>query len=119
MSKEEMHEILLGVAVVALAYAFMKHAKAVPKVPAVFANKSPIYAAPGTPYDPANPAQFVTVKDLLNGSVHDIITGDTSSSAIPTVNDIIGSTIDSGPTYNEQRGFVSQDSVVRNPNAYW
>jgi hypothetical protein len=126
MKKDEVHEIILGVALVALAYALLKHHKQngngtgmnnvlnVDRSP--LSGNDPTRPAQGQAYDPISPAAFVTVADLLRGSVHDIVNNDQSATAIPMVGDVVSQAV---TDYTNPGGVGPQDSVIRVPGAYW
>jgi hypothetical protein len=69
---------------------------------------NPINPDDGTSYNPANPGAPVGVQDLVNGTIHDYYTGDTSSYSIPTTTDIFESVTGGG-----------LDSIIKVPGAYW
>lgn len=62
----------------------------------------------GESYDPANPGYVYPLQELVNGSIHDTMNGDTSSWTIPTNNDI----------FQEMTG-QSDLPVMVNPEFSW
>jgi hypothetical protein len=79
MSRDELQDVMLGAVVVALLYAFYKHAKTA--AAPVFSVNNPINPPTGTSYDPANPGAYIPLSSLLSGTVHDITTGQTQNYA--------------------------------------
>lgn len=84
-------------------------------VPPTFTVYDPTRPSEGVPYDPADPGTYVPLQDLVNGSVHDYMTGDRSSWDIPTTSDIFK---DATEDYYKG-GYDGVDTVIRNPGAYW
>ncbi len=73
MNKDQINELLMGAAVVALAYALYKHFKpganaAASPAPAV----APAQVGGGAAFAYGEPSPFTTLTDLLSGTVHDI-----------------------------------------------
>lgn len=133
MKREDLHDILIGGVVVALAYAMWKHHKVTgngtgmnnvmgyntsplnyDRSPA--SGRNPTRPAEGQPYDPISPAAFTTVADLLRGSVHDVVGNDQSATAIPMVSDVVQQAVSDA---TNPGGVGPQDSVIRVPGAYW
>lgn len=125
MNKDDIQDVLVGLAVVALGYALFKHFKpgavgagmviAAPAAP--YAASYPLATNNGVPYDTANPGQFIRLADLLRGTVHDIVTGDTRGNTPSTIYEIGQSAIEQqypGSTTPYRNG----DSVIRT-DAYW
>lgn len=81
----------------------------------VFRRDTPLTVQPGTSYDPSDPAYVGGVGGLINGTIHDAMTGDTSSYNIPTVNDIVLDVTNT--TYGGDSGAL--DSIVKIPGALW
>jgi hypothetical protein len=73
MNKEQLHEMLLGLALVALGYAIYQHTKKASKQTQL---KAPSVVAPsqGIAYNPANPGAYITLDNLIAGTVHDLAT---------------------------------------------
>lgn len=126
MKKEDIEDILVGLAVVALGYALYKTFRpggaaaagmviAAPSAP--FAASYPLATNSGVPYDTANPGAFIRLADLMRGTVHDIVNGDTSGNTPATIYEIGQSAIEQqypGSTTPYRNG----DSVIRT-DAYW
>lgn len=70
MSKDEMHDLALGAALVILGYALYKHFKAGQPLPASTAAAVNAVENNYTTSGPASP--FTSLTDLLTGTVHDI-----------------------------------------------
>lgn len=105
MNKEQMQELMMGVALVALAYALYQHFKAngtiKTRAPGQLASGDPTRPDAGYGYDPYNPGDFIKWADLLKGTVADVITGQTAGFDIPTTKDLFGTLIaeQNGTTY--------------------
>lgn len=115
MNKEQIQELMMGAAIVALAYALWQHFKKAPNGTAGLpATGSGAALNTGVPFDTANPGQLIRLSDLLAGTVHDIATGDTAGESTATVGEINQSVLD------EAYGIDSTaTSVVKQPGAYW
>lgn len=72
MTRDEMHDLLTGVAVAVLGYALYQHFKTKPTMPAAPTVTTPAQAVENnyTTSGPASP--FTSMVDLLTGTVHDI-----------------------------------------------
>ncbi|MGZ4837642.1 MAG: hypothetical protein ACXVZR_03770 [Terriglobales bacterium] len=72
MSKDEVHELLMGAALVALGYALYQHFKTKPATAPMPAITTPAQAVENnyTTTGPSSP--FTSLTDLLTGTVHDI-----------------------------------------------
>lgn len=67
MNKDQIQELMLGVAVVALGYALYKHFKPGAKVAAPVS----VAKAGGAAFAAGEPSPFTSMKDLLTGAVSD------------------------------------------------
>lgn len=117
MNKDQLHELLMGVAVVALGYALYKHFKPAAKAPAgapapsVVRVPTAINPSQGIAYNPANPGQYISINDLLAGTVHDLATTPGGTAGyIPSTDEQI-----SAVTGYDTSG---NDSIVK-PDAWW
>jgi hypothetical protein len=127
MNKDNLNDLLMGAALVALAYALYRHHAPSQVRPMSATNQAnfagvpysgndPTRPAQGDSYDPAAPAAFMLVSDLLKGSVHDIVNNDQSSSYMPYVSDVVSQAV----TDATNPGNVGpQDSIIRVPGALW
>ncbi|MES2367195.1 MAG: hypothetical protein V4563_15060 [Pseudomonadota bacterium] len=96
MTREEMHDLLLGVIVVALGYAvWMTTKPRAQQMPLTQDQAQARTAAAQVPaqgtstYNPANPAQSLNLASLLSGAVHDISSpSDNAGEDIPTTSEI-------------------------------
>jgi hypothetical protein len=92
MNKETLYDLAMGVALVALSYALWQHFKTgATATPGTFTNMDPTKPDNGLGYDPYNPGEFISLTDLLKGTVADVIHNQTAGDAIPTTTDLIGS----------------------------
>lgn len=123
MTKDKIYDIALGVAAVALVYAVVRSMK--PKGasgPAtggsVFSTWNPFNPDTGESYDPANPGKYISLSDLVKGSINDYFTGGGQSYA--SVGDIRDTAIDDYYG-NPSSGNSARDngSVVFKPGTYW
>lgn len=85
---------LAGVAVILILKASGVNvgAKAAAAIPALSNFKIPnpfVFDTPGTPYNPADPGQYLWTNDLITGTLDDIYKNDKSSYATPTINNIV------------------------------
>lgn len=71
----------------------------------------PINPLAGTSYDPANPGAYISNSQLINGTIHDYYTGNQSSYYTPTISAITNSVLTGGN--------ASQQTVIKNPGAWW
>lgn len=123
MTKDKMYDLALGVAAVVLIYAVMGTRKTASVNPAtggsVFGTWNPLNPNNGTPYDPANPAKFISLSDLMKGSINDFFTGN-AGTQVPMLNDIKNQAI-SDYYGNTSSGNKARDngSVVFLPGTYW
>lgn len=122
MKRDDMMDLLVGMAVVVMGYALFKQFK--PGAPGssaltpVFSGNAPTNPSQGVPFDSANPGALISLVDLLRGTVHDIMTGDNRGETPATVYEIGQSVIEEqypGSTTPYRNG----NSIVRNPDAYW
>ncbi|GGI16887.1 hypothetical protein GCM10008066_06210 [Oxalicibacterium faecigallinarum] len=72
---------------------------------------NPINPLAGTSYDPANPGAYIPNSQLINGTIHDVLTGNNSSYQTPTISAITDSVLTGGANQNRP--------VMANPNAWW
>lgn len=84
---------LAGVAVVLVmkASGISIGGKVAAAIPALSDFKIPnpfVFDTPGTPYNPADPGQYLWNKDLIQGTLDDIYKNDKSSYSTPTINNI-------------------------------
>lgn len=109
MNKDELHELLLGVALVALAYAVYKHMNtAAPASLPATSVKLPTAINPsqGVAYNPANPGAYITIDNLLAGTVHDLATTPGGTAGyIPSTDDQIAAVAGVAPS-------PARDSIV-------
>lgn len=75
---------------------------------------NPFAPISGAPYDPANPGAYIPNSQLINGTIHDYYSGNQSSYYTPTISAITDSVLSGMYGTNSQ-----QQSVIRNPNAWW
>lgn len=72
---------------------------------------NPINPLQGTSYNPANPGAYIPNSQLINGTIHDIMTGNQSSYFQPTISAITDSVLTGGQK--------PQQTVIKNPGAWW
>lgn len=72
---------------------------------------NPINPLQGTSYNPANPGAYIPNSQLINGTIHDIATGNNSSYYMPTISAITESVLTGGK--------AQQQTVIKNPGAWW
>lgn len=127
MNKEQIQELAMGAALVALGYAlwtrFKPAAGAGSKTMAPIFTKAPTLQNPfpyqNEGYDPANPGAFVSLTDLIKGTISDISTGYDNFSYQASGSEILSSIMGDAPTYSQQRGDTGAGSVVRINNGEW
>lgn len=75
MSKEELNDLMMGAALVALGYALLQHFKQPAAALPAAGMPSPggaAAAAGGPAFAAGEPSPFTTINDLLTGTVHDL-----------------------------------------------
>nr|DAD55503.1 MAG TPA: hypothetical protein [Corticoviridae sp.] len=127
MTKDKIYDVALGVAAVVLLYAVVR--KKMPRASggtgggnsggSVFSTWNPFNPDPGITYDPANPAQFISLSDLIKGTVNDFFTGN-SGTQYPWLSDIKQQAVEDYYG-NTTSGNSARDngSVVFKPGTYW
>jgi hypothetical protein len=95
MNKDQVQDLILGVALVALGYAVWQHfkdklpARSSNAAPATFTTNNPTKPDHGFGYDPYAPAEFLTVAELTRGTIADWFSGTKAALEIPTVDGLI------------------------------
>lgn len=120
MTRDNIHDLMMGAVAVALVYALYKHMQSASQTAQTFAVNNPIKPAQGTSYNPANPGAYISLASLLNGAVSDFNSGGSGNisgidSTIPTISQLNTSVLDA--TYGG--ALPATTSVVQVPGAYW
>jgi hypothetical protein len=126
MKRDDIHDLLIGAALVGLAYAFYRHSKvagaarstAATAAGVPYSGTDPTKVNSGVSYDPANPGQALSLSDLLRGAVHDVLSTGSAYGGTASSSDIVGQAVTDAVNPNDVGGDVV-DSVVRVPGALW
>ena len=108
----------LGAVAVVLGYALWHHFKPAAKVRATpgapVSGTDPTKPDIGYGYDPENPGDYISNKDLINGTISDVYTGNREGYDIPTNSELFASVVHD--TYNAPE---RQQSIVQVNNGNW
>jgi hypothetical protein len=109
MTRDDIHDLIIGAAVVALGYALYQHFKdRKAATPGAFAKIDPMNVDHGFGYDPMNPSDYISLADLLRGTVADSIypAGAAAATRMPTTADLFGTVVAEqyGTDYEPQTG---------------
>lgn len=104
---EQTQNVMLYAAFAALGYALWTRFSPAKQTPAALAAQQT-----GASYNPANPGAFESIASLINGTVHDIYVGDTSSYNTPTTTQIFNNVTGYDPKTNyfasmQDRGYLA------------